>query len=293
MDWDKLRVFHAVTLAGNFTKASELLNISQSAIGRQISILERELSTSLFIRVARGVVLTDAGETLQNAVLRVSAKLDAAQATLMDLKTQPWGPLHVVTTLSFGSLWVAPRLQEFLDRYPKVQVTLTLKEEDWAFPLLGDIGITAFPIALPDLVQTAPITSRLRTYASRSYLEQHGTPQRLEDLDHHRLIGFGNTMPPLENAFNWLLQANTAQRRVPCFVANSGQAIYEAAKSGIGIAALQRYIVEDGSDLVEILTDCPAVPLSRYVIYPSHLANLKRVEAFVNFITEKMKQEEW
>jgi len=291
LDWDKLRVFHAVTLAGNFTKASEILNISQSAIGRQISILERDLGAPLFKRVARGVVLTEAGQTLQNTVLRVAAKLDGVQGTLMDLKTQPWGPLHIVTTLSFGSLWVAPRLQEFLDQYPDVQVTLTLREEEGAFPLQdADIAITSFPLMTSDLLQAPPLATRFRIYASRAYLQQYGTPETFEDLDHHRLIGFGESLPPRENVFNWLLKG---QRRVPYLVANSGQALFGAVKAGIGIAALHRYFVQDDPDIVEILPHHPPVALMRHVVYPAHLSGQQRIEAFVTFITNKMKEEKW
>ena len=87
MDWDKLRVFHAVSIAGSFTKATETLNISQSAISRQIIILEEELGTPLFNRVARGLVLTSAGEKLRDTVVSVFSKLSMAQATITELKT--------------------------------------------------------------------------------------------------------------------------------------------------------------------------------------------------------------
>ncbi len=291
MDWDKLRVFHAVSLAGSFTKATETLNISQSAISRQVNILEEELGTSLFIRVPRGLVLTEAGEALQRTVIDVFAKLEMTQATIVELKNYPRGHLQVATTLAFGSLWLAPRLQEFLDQYPEVRVTLLLKDEEIDLNMReADIGITAAPINNPDLIHCDPVSYRFRIYASRSYLKKYGTPQTAEDLDHHRLIVFGKEMPHLYNNLDWLLQVGAQKQRAPYLVINSGQAIYEATRSGLGISALHKYMVGDDPEMVEILPNIPGASVSRYVSYPSHLASLKRVEVFVEFLLKKMRE---
>ena len=170
MDWDKLRVFHAVAVAGSFTKANKSLNISQSAISRQVSILEEELGTALFTRAPRGLILTKAGNDLYHTVTDVFAKLEMAQATIRELKVYPKGHLQVATTLAFGSMWLAPRLQEFLDKYPDVRVTLLLKDEEVDLNMReADIGITALPINNPELIHCDPVSYRFRIYASRSY----------------------------------------------------------------------------------------------------------------------------
>jgi len=293
MDWDKLRVFHAVSLAGSFTKATETLNISQSAISRQVNILEEELGTSLFMRVPRGLVLTEAGEALQNTVINVFAKLEMTQATILELKNYPRGHLQIATTLAFGSLWLAPRLQEFLDQYPDVRITLLLKDEEIDLNMReADVGITALPINNPDLIHCDPVSYRFRIYASRSYLKKYGTPEKPEDLDHHRLIVFGKEMPHLYSNLDWLLKVGAQKQRVPYLVINSGQAIYEATRSGVGIAALHKYMVGDDPEMVEILPNTPGANVFRYVTYPAHLASLKRVEVFVAFLLKKMLEED-
>ena len=86
MDWDKLKIFHAVAEAGNFTKATYILNLSQSAISRQIQSLEKELKTQLFERHARGLSLTDNGEYLFKTAHEVISKLKDVEATLSDEK---------------------------------------------------------------------------------------------------------------------------------------------------------------------------------------------------------------
>lgn len=291
MDWDKLRVFHAVALAGSFTKATTSLNISQSAISRQINLLEDELGTALFLRVARGLVLTQAGEVLRETVVNVFAKLAMTQASIIELKNYPRGHLKVAASPDLGGLWLAPRLQGFLDKYPEVRVTLFLKDEEIDFNSReADIGITAFPINNPDLIRSKPIASPLHIYASRSYLDKYGTPQKPEDLDHHRLIVFGKEIPHLYSKLDWLLRVGSQKPRIPYLVMNNAQAIYEATRTGIGISALHRYVVADDQEIVEILPDVPRETLPLHVVYPSHLASFKRVQVFVEFILQKMQE---
>lgn len=119
MDWDKLRVFHAVAEAGSFTHAGENLNLSQSAVSRQISALEESVKVPLFHRHARGLILTEQGELLYRTAHDVFAKLSMAEARIRESKERPSGPLKVTTTVAFGSTWLTPRINDFLERYPK------------------------------------------------------------------------------------------------------------------------------------------------------------------------------
>jgi DNA-binding transcriptional LysR family regulator len=154
----------------------------------------------------------------------------------------------------------------------------------------ADIGITALPINNPDLVHCEPVSYPFRIYASQSYLKKYGTPKTVQDLDHHHLIVFGKEMPHLYSNLDWLLKLGAQKPRTPYLVINSGQAIYEATKSGLGISALHKYMVGDDPTMVEILPDAPSANVYRYVTYPSHLASLKRVQVFVNFLLKKMKE---
>ncbi|MFI4988377.1 MAG: LysR family transcriptional regulator, partial [Alphaproteobacteria bacterium] len=128
MDWDKLRVFHAVAEAGSFTHAGEVLKLSQSAVSRQISALEESLTTTLFHRHARGLILTEQGELLNQTVKEVFGKLAMTEAMLTESKERPKGPLKVTTTVAFGSTWLTPRIREFLDLYPEIEMTLLLED---------------------------------------------------------------------------------------------------------------------------------------------------------------------
>src|SRR5213075_1771979 len=122
MDWDKLRIFHAVAEAGSFTHAGESLNLSQSAVSRQIGALEESLKVSLFHRHARGLILTEQGELLYRTAHEVFAKLEAARTKLTDSREKPHGDLKVQTTVGLGVHWLTPRLGEFLELYPDIRI---------------------------------------------------------------------------------------------------------------------------------------------------------------------------
>ena len=121
LDWDKLRVFHAVAEAGGFTHASESLNLSQSAVSRQIGVLEESLGVSLFHRHARGLIPTEQGDLLYNTVHDGFSKLNIVEGLLTETKENPGGTLSVTTTVAFGSVWLTSRLKEFVRAYPSIE----------------------------------------------------------------------------------------------------------------------------------------------------------------------------
>src|SRR4051794_5540393 len=114
MDWDKLRIFHAVAEAGSFTHAGHELGLSQSAVSRPVSARERGLTVPPVHRPARGPILPERGEVLYRPAHDVFPKLAAAQTRLMDSKDKPWGKLRITATIAMGSVWLTPRIAEFM-----------------------------------------------------------------------------------------------------------------------------------------------------------------------------------
>src|SRR6056300_910150 len=130
MDWDKLKTFYIVADAGSFTHASERLNLSQSAISRQVQGLEDSMGFSLFHRHPRGLLLTEQGETLYRAVTDVYTRLERTEAALMDSRSQEAGQLNVTTTVAFGSTWLVPHLRTFMETYPAIKINLLLSDTE-------------------------------------------------------------------------------------------------------------------------------------------------------------------
>src|SRR5579859_717951 len=244
MDWDKLRVFHAVAEAGSFTHAGDTLSLSQSAVSRQISALEEALQVPLFHRHARGLILTEQGESLNRTVREVFAKLAITEALLTESKEKPAGRLKVTTTVGFGSAWLAPRLQEFLETYPDVSISLLLDDSDLDLAMReADVAIRMHPPKQPDLVQRHLTSIDWHVCASAEYLKKNGTPKTAEELDGHKMILFGEHHPPVPDV-NWLADAGRriGSPRKALLEVNSLRAMVLAVKAGLGIAAVPDYM---------------------------------------------------
>jgi DNA-binding transcriptional LysR family regulator len=293
MDWDKLRVFHAVAEAGSFTHAGEALNLSQSAVSRQISALEESLSVPLFHRHARGLILTEQGELLFRTAREVFAKLAMTEAMLSESKDRPRGPLKVTTTVSFGSAWLAPRIREFTDLYPDIQVSLVVDDSELDLSMReADVAIRMSPPRQPDLVQRHLMTVRYYVYASPQYLKRFGTPQRPEDLDKHRLVVYGqDARPPVRNV-NWLWEAGArpGHERRPIFMVNNVNAILRAVESGLGVAALPDFMAEETANLIRVLPEVSGPEIEAYFVYPEELRSSKRIAVFRDFLVRKVAE---
>ncbi len=290
MDWDKLRVFHAVAEAGSFTHAGDTLNLSQSAVSRQISALEEALQVPLFHRHARGLILTEQGESLNRTVRDVFAKLAMTEALLTESKEKPAGRLKVTTTVGFGVIWLAPRLTAFLEAYPEVSVSLLLDDAELDLAMReADVAIRMHPPKQPDLVQRHLTTLQWHICASTDYLKRYGVPQRAEELDAHKLILFGSHHPPITDV-NWLAEVGRrpGNPRRAVLEVNSTQAVLLAIQSGLGIGALPDYVVQENPDLVRILTDLKGPKVDVYFVYPEELRNSKRVAVFRDFLLSRL-----
>ena len=292
MDWDKLRVFHAVAEAGSFTHAGESLNLSQSAVSRQISALEENLQVPLFHRHARGLILTEQGESLNRTVREVFAKLAMTEALLTESKEKPAGRIKVTTTVGFGSSWLAPRLQGFLDMYPDVSMTLLLDDADLDLAMReADVAIRMHPPKQPDLVQRHLMQINWLVVAHPDYLGRAGTPTRPEELDDHKLILFGDYHPPVPD-INWLAEAGcrAGSPRRALLEVNSLHAMALAIRSGVGIGVLPDWMTGELDGLVRLLPEVKAPKVDVFFVYPEELRNSKRVAVFRDFLLARLQE---
>jgi DNA-binding transcriptional LysR family regulator len=293
MDWDKLRIFHAVAEAGSFTHAGEVLNLSQSAVSRQISSLEESLNVALFHRHARGLILTEQGELLYRTAHEVFSKLAMAEAQLAESKDRPKGQLKVTATQAFGSSWLTPVLLEFIDLYPDVEVDLVLEDRELDLSMReADVAIRMAPPRQPELIQRHLMTVHLNIYAAPSYLKRHGIPKVPEDIDQHRVIVYGNDMRPPVEDIDWLLRAGTRKDkpRRPILRVNSVYAILRAVQSGLGLASLPEFMITEGTNLVRVLPELQGPRIDAYFVYPEELRNSKRIQVFRDFLLRKVAE---
>jgi DNA-binding transcriptional LysR family regulator len=293
MDWDKLRVFHAVAEAGSFTHAGESLNLSQSAVSRQISALEESLSVPLFHRHARGLILTEQGELLFRTAREVFAKLAMAESLISESKDRPKGPLKITTTVAFGSIWLTPRIREFMELYPEIQVSLVVDDSELDLSMReADVAIRMSPPRQPDLIQRHLVSVQVHIYASPDYIKKYGLPQRPEDLDTHRLIVYGEDSRPPVPGVNWLIDAGAkpGHDRRPILTVNNTYGMLRAVISGLGLASLPDFVAHENNSLVRVLPELAGPPNEAYFVYPEELRASKRISVFRDFLLRKVAE---
>jgi DNA-binding transcriptional LysR family regulator len=283
MDWDKLRIFHAAAEAGSFTRAGATLALSQSAVSRQVSALEQELAVPLFHRHARGLILTEQGELLFRTVREVMGKLEAAQTSLIDSREKPHGELRITTTFGIGTNWLAPRLGQFLELYPDVKLKVILSDDELNLAMReADVALRLREPMQPDLIRRRLFTVHYHLYASVDYLKRHGHPQKLEDLDQHRLLSYA--APGFLDDLNALLYLGRDAKnpREPVMSVNNITALWRATENGVGIAILPEYL--DKQSLVQLLPQAPMPELECYLVYAEEMKNVARVRVFRDFL---------
>lgn len=294
MDWDKLRVFHAVAEAGSFTRAGDSLNLSQSAVSRQISGLESSLKVPLFHRHARGLILTEQGEMLYRTAHDILAKVAIAEAQLRESTERPQGPLRITTTVAFGSVWLTSRIKDFLVLYPDIDVTLVLADTELDLSMRqADVAIRMMPPRQPDLIQRRLMTMRYHVFAAPEYLKKHGMPKTPEDLDNHRIVVYGeDAQPPVSN-LNWLLEAGTrpSRKRQAALKVNSTYAIFRAVQSGLGLGALPDYMSRESGNLVEVLPELHGPTVDAFFVYAEELRHSKRIGVFRDYLVRRIAED--
>ena len=292
LDWDKLRVFHAAAEAGSFTHAAETLHLSQSAISRQVSALEQEVGVPLFHRHARGLVLTEQGEMLYRTAHEVMMKLESARLMLSENKDRPSGMLKVTTTVGLGSGWLTERVPEFLELYPDIQVHLILANEELDLTMRqADCAIRLRQPQQPDLIQRRLFTVHFHLYAAPSYVNAHGKPASIADLDRHRIVSFGEQVPTHLSDLNWLETAGKPEgtKRVPALQVNNVPSIKLAVLRGARIAMLPDYMVGKDSGLVQILPETEVPSYDTYFCYPDAMKGQVRLHVFRDFLLAKAR----
>ena len=293
MDWDILKIFHTVAEASSFTKAATVLNLSQSAISRQIQSLEHELKIKLFERHARGLVLTDNGKYLFQTAHEVIAKLKDVEATFSDEKDKLKGKLTVTTVVSFGTTWLTPRIKEFMDLHPEIEVELIFDDRELDLSTReADVAIRMRRPKQLNLIQKKFVDFNYHIYGSNEYLEKNGYLKTLKDLDKHKFITYGKGAPsPVYNP-DWVLRhgAKEGKKRKSVMKVNSVYGLLLAVQSGVGLAALPDYIAHNISNLTKVLPDEPGKPTETHFVYPASLKNNARLMAFRNFIFSKVNE---
>ena len=288
MDWDKLRIFHAVADAGSLTHAGDQLHLSQSAVSRQVRALEESLNTTLFHRHARGLILTEQGELLFDATRAMLKRLDTATARIRDSEDEVFGELRVTTTIGFGTLWLAPRLPQLYEKYPDLKIDLMLEERVLDLPMReADVAIRMKEPSQADLIRKRLMSVHMRLYAAPEYLAKHGVPDSIDNLGDHRLI-CQNPSSAQVGAGATLVNELMAHDIQALLTVNNYFGVLQGVLHNLGIGVLPDYLVYDFPNLVRVLPEIESSEVPVFLAYPEELRHSQRIAAFRDFVQEEI-----
>lgn len=288
---DEMSVFVNVVREGGFSAAAKVLELTPSAVSKQVSRLEDRLNVRLLNRTTRQLSMTEEGETYFQRATAILADIEEAESLVADRHGSPSGMLRVTSSITFGRHQIVPLMPEFLNAFPDVRLQLSLSDN------VVDLVQERFDVAIrvADLNDSSLVARRLAVdrrvvCAAPSYLERYGTPQSPETLRDHNCLVIMN-IPSMRD---WELIFGGTARKIHVegrFETNSGVAVHEAALDGIGIAQLPAYLVAPdlkAGRLVSFLEDRVAEGKTIYAVYP-HTRHLSpKVRAFIDFLVAKL-----
>lgn len=284
---NELVTFISIVDEGTISQAAEHLDVTVSAVSRALSRLEKKLNTALFRRTTRRLELTQEGEKYLVRVRSILEELEAAENMLIMNKKVPSGKLRIDAATPFMLHVIAPLIDKYSSAYPQIDIELISNENlvdlleqrtDVAVRIgeLKDSTLSATPLGL----------SQLRILASPAYLKKHGTPQNLEELAQHQLLGFSSLEKlndwPIYDAFNNLFHVDTNIKT------DSGETLRQLALCGTGIVCLSDFMtqrdIREGR-LVQILVSS-TIKMQQPInlVYYKNRKLSERVSSFIEFL---------
>ena len=290
---EEIAIFVAVVESGSFSRAAEQLGQANSAVSRAVKKLESKLGVSLLNRTTRQLSLTEEGERYFRRMQVVLQAMAAAENELLESRTTPRGLLRVDAATPVILHFLMPLIRPFRERYPEMNLTLVSSET--FIDLIErkvDVAIRAGTLTDSSLRARPLFNSYRKIIASPDYLARHGTPQSVAELKHHQCLGFSEPVSlntwPISCCDGQLMEIESE------ISSNSGETLKQLCLAGNGIACLSDYMVDkeiaEGA-FVELLAD-KRLPIEMpfSAVYYSDRAVSTRIRAFIDFLSENVKQ---
>jgi DNA-binding transcriptional LysR family regulator len=283
-------VMAAVTEAGNFARAAEMLGLTPSAVSRAVARLEARVGVRLFDRTPREVSLTEEGRRFHTQVMPLLAGLDEAAAEAAGAAAVVGGRLRVSVDPWFARLVLAPKLQQFLVRYPQLSVDLSTSNYREAMMAGVDVAVRFGPPDESSLIARKLLETRVLTVAAPAYLERHGEPRSPQDLIRHQALLFRDPQTGLP--FPWEFRRGGKVREVKVsgrLVMDDSSVAISACLAGQGIfqsLAIGLADLLSRGELVQILAEWSEERFPLYAYHPSRRHPPAKVRAFLDFIQE-------
>lgn len=282
---------------GSFSETARAMNLTPSAVSKQIARLEDRLGARLFNRTTRRLAPTEEGRAYYERCRQILADIEEAEAAVSQLNATPRGVLRVNMPLVFGRRHVVPAFGEFLRLYPDVHLDVTMTDQ-FVDPIAEGVDMLIRVGELKDssLIARKLAGARRVVAAAPSYWEAHGRPAQPSDLAGHNCL----TYTYLASGNDWRMTGPDGQEHVVAvsgnLAANNGEALLEAALDGLGIVLLPTWMCGpelQAGQLEEVLSDYTLSEPSVHAIYPPGRHLSAKVRAFVDFLVDRFKQQPW
>ncbi|WP_437663564.1 LysR family transcriptional regulator [Sorangium sp. So ce1182] len=284
-----IEFFVTTVQAGSFAAGAKRLGVTASAVSRRIARLEDELGVQLLARTTRSLRLTEDGAAFLDRGARIVEEYRAATETLKGTRTAPAGALRVDAAVVLGRTLLGPRIADFLRRYPKIRLELTLRDQ-FIDPVAEGVDVAVRLGPLRDSTLVARRVGEIRTMicGSPAYFRRHGRPRRLEDLARHACLGFLQDGRPTPYRFvdGQLPPAAAVEAR---FHTNDADLLLTGATAGLGLVYSFDFHVEDAlarGELEAVQLREPSVTYPVHALYPRSRHLLPRARVFVDFLAE-------
>lgn len=284
----EMEAFVSVVEQGGFTNAASKLGISKSAISKHVSGLETRLGVRLLNRTTRRVSPTELGLSYYDRAITILADARAADEMITAMQTTPKGALRISAPVDLGNNQLSRAVSEFLQKYPDVSINMTL--DDTYVEIIAEGFDVAIRIGqLVDSSMRARKLSETTTkfIASKEYLDANGTPETIDDLAKHNLLHYSN----LSTGNSWSITAPSGEERqvraIGRLTVNNGGSLLKAAESGLGVARLPCFIIEDAitaGRVIPILENLPENKLGIHAVYPAGKFIQPILRAFIDFL---------
>lgn len=287
-NWEAMEAFVEVVRQGSFSAAATKLGVSASHISRRITQLEAELGTTLLFRTTRRIRLSESGELYYQHCRGLPEALSSAEEVISSLNQAPIGPFKMTCATTFGERYIAPLMNDFLKDHPKIELDFHLTNR------AVDIIEEGYDLAIRmgSMKDSSHLSRRLchrveHLCASREYINQHGMPHTLAELSKHRcLIGSKN---------HWMFQQDGQRKEIKVSGkcrSNSGMALLDATRKGLGIAQLPDYYVNDdlaSGKLVPLLTQYQYPYSGVWLVYPKVRQASPKLKTICDYLIQHVK----
>jgi len=286
MVWQGLEEFIQVVEQGSFTKAASILNVSTSHISRQINQLEARLGTRLINRTTRKIALTDAGHQYLISLKHIRQALFDATNHLQGTQQAPKGKIRLTGAGDFMSKQVAPRLAQFMQRYPQIEIEVNFSDRNVNLIEEGvDLAIRFGRMQDSNLIARPLCTRYMSLVATPSYLAEYGTPDSPTQLIEH------NCLVAVTNRWRFTIDGKISEVKVQGnWRSNNTDAIKQACLADLGIAYLAKDLVQplvDEGKLLYLLDQYQVSDNKTWLVYPKKDLIAHRVRLLIDFLLEQ------